>query len=285
MDWVLSMRSDWLTVIMKAFTFLGDEEFFLLFLPVAYWLWRKEIMGRTGVILLFTFVVNALVKGIFQIPRPEILEHLVEADGWSFPSGHAQGAMVLWGWLAWELKQRSSTIVSTIIILGVGFSRVYLGVHSPLDVLGGFSLGLLSLLAYKFLLEQNFAGWKPLGPTRQSLIAFVGLMGLFMLAPEVSDVALKGGAAFIGFLAGVWHERKYLASEKGGGWSQAAFKIGLGFVGIVVIWIGLKQVFVSIGYTTDMALFIRYSLLGLWIGYGAPYLFVHFGWDEEGRHK
>jgi membrane-associated phospholipid phosphatase len=285
MEWVLDIRADWLTVIMKFFTFLGDEEFFLLFLPIAYWLWRKDIMGRTGMILLFTFVLNALIKGIFQIPRPEVLAHLVEADGWSFTSGHSQGAMVLWGWLAWELKDKRGYLLAGLIILGVGFSRVYLGVHTPLDVFGGFSLGFLSLIVYAYLLELELGGWRPLGPSRQSLIIFVVLMGLFMLAPEVSEVALKGGAAFIGFLAGVLHERRYLAAEYGNSLGAYFGKLLLGFVGILLVWIGLKQIFMSIGFVSEMALFIRYAILGGWIGFGAPYLFVHFGWDHEGAHR
>ena len=81
MEWVLSIRAEWLTPIMKTFTFLGDEEFFLLFLPLSYWLWRKHVMGRTGMVLLFTFVINAVIKGIFEIPRPEVIDHLVHEIG------------------------------------------------------------------------------------------------------------------------------------------------------------------------------------------------------------
>ncbi len=283
MEWVLSVRADWLTPIMKIFTFLGDEEFFLIFLPVAYWLWKKEIMGRVGMVLLFTFVLNAVIKGIFQIPRPELIEHLVDADDWSFPSGHAQGAMVLWGWLAYELKDRGAYIIAAILIAGVGFSRVYLGVHYPSDVLGGFFVGFLTLLIYSWLLKLEPVGWVPLGPTRQSLIIFVGLMGMFMLIPELSEVAIKGGAAFIGFLAGYLHEKKYLSSSLKPGMNLVISKLVLGLVGIVVIWMGLKQVFISIGYTTDMAMFIRYTLLGAWISFGAPYLFCQFGWNLENK--
>jgi len=281
MEWVLSVRAEWLTPIMKVFTFLGDEEFFLLFLPLAYWLWRKQVMGRVGIVLLFTFVLNAVFKGIFQIPRPDEIEHLVHADGWSFPSGHSQGAVVLWGWLAYELKDKRAYLITTILILGVGFSRVYLGVHFPIDVLGGFSIGLITLFVYSWLLKLSPQGWTMLGPTRQSLVIFVLLMGLFMVVPEVSEVAIKGGAAFIGFLAGVLHERKYLCCSMKPGMNLLISKLVLGMVGIIVIWMGLKQVFVSIGYTTDMAMFIRYTLLGGWISFGAPYLFCRFGWNQE----
>ena len=281
MEWVLSVRAEWLTPIMKVFTFLGDEEFFLLFLPLAYWLWRKQIMGRVGMVLLFTFVLNAIIKGIFQVPRPDLIEHLVHADDWSFPSGHSQGAMVLWGWLAYELKDRRAYIVAAILIAGVGFSRVYLGVHYPSDVLGGFFVGFLTMLIYAWLLKLEPHGWVGLGPTRQSIIIFVLLMGMFMLVPELSEVAIKGGAAFIGFLAGYLHEKKYLSCSLKPGMNLLISKLVLGLVGIVVIWMGLKQIFVTIGYTTDMAMFIRYTLLGAWISFGAPYLFCQFGWNQE----
>ena len=280
MEWVLSVRAEWLTPIMKTFTFLGDEEFFLLFLPLAYWLWRKQVMGRVGMVLLFTFVLNAVIKGIFQVPRPEVIEHLVPADDWSFPSGHSQGAMVLWGWLAYELKDRRAYIIAAILIAGVGFSRIYLGVHYTMDVLGGILIGLITLFSYSWLLKISPPGWVPLGPTRQSLIIFVLLMGLFMLVPELSEVAIKGGAAFIGFLTGYLHEKKYLSSSFKPGMNLVISKLVLGMVGIILIWMGLKQIFVSIGYTTDMAMFIRYTLLGAWISFGAPYLFCQFGWNE-----
>ncbi len=281
MEWVLSIRADWLTPIMKFFTFLGDEEFFLLFLPLSYWLWRKDIMGRTGMVLLFTFVVNAIIKGVFQVPRPDIIEHLVHADDWSFPSGHSQGAMVLWGWLAYELRNKRAYVAAGLLIAGVGFSRVYLGVHYPSDVLGGFSIGWLTLVLYAGILKLEPPGWLHVGPTRQSLILFVFLMGIFMLAGNLSEVAIKGGATFIGFSAGYLHEKKYMACSFKPGMAAAVSKVITGLIGILVIWIGLKQVLVSIGYTTNMAMFIRYTLLGGWISYGAPYLFCHFGWNAE----
>ncbi|MCF7808123.1 MAG: phosphatase PAP2 family protein [Candidatus Marinimicrobia bacterium] len=281
MEWVLSMRADWLTPIMKFFTFLGDEEFFLLFLPLAYWLWRKEIMGRAGMILLFTFLLNAMIKGFFQVPRPDSIEHLVHADDWSFPSGHSQGAMVLWGWLAWEFKNVRGYLLAGILVGLIGFSRIYLGVHYPVDVLGGFAIGLVTLSVYAWLLKQRPAGWIALGPTRQSMVIFVLLMGLFMMQRDLSEVSIKGGAAFIGFLTGYLHERKYLSCGLKPGMSLLLSRLVLGLVGILLIWMGLKQIFVSMGYTTDMAMFIRYALLGAWISYGAPYLFCRFGWNLE----
>ncbi|MBT4362241.1 MAG: phosphatase PAP2 family protein, partial [Candidatus Marinimicrobia bacterium] len=184
---------------------------------------------------------------------------------------------------AYELKDKRAYVIAAILIAGVGFSRIYLGVHYPTDVLGGFLIGFITLYVYSWLLKLAPQGWLYLGPTRQSLIIFVLLMGLFMLVPELSEVAIKGGAAFIGFLTGYLHEKKYLSCSFKPGMNLVISKLVLGLVGIVLIWMGLKQVFISIGYTTDMAMFIRYTLLGAWISFGAPYLFCQFGWNLENK--
>ena len=164
LSFILPLRSDWLTAVMKGFTFLGDEVFFIVFFPVSYWLWNKSILARAGVVIFFSVFFNAWLKNLFEIPRPPI-EHLVMAEvgDWSFPSGHAQYSTVMWGWLAYELKQlalnRSGPAgktdlinlskfvypIAAAIILAIGFPRIYLGVHYPVDVLAGIFIGLLTL--------------------------------------------------------------------------------------------------------------------------------------------
>ncbi len=280
MDWVLGIRSEFLTIIMKTFTFLGDEEFFLIFLPLAYWLWRQKGMGRLGMVLLATFVINDFLKSVFQDPRPDTSLHLVEASGWNFPSGHAQSAMVLWGWLAWEIRRSWSTIAAAVIIAGIAFSRLYLGVHDLNGVLGGLLVGALTIGLYGWLLTHQPTTWQDLGPSRQSMITLVVLLGCYMLFPEHGDQAIKGGAAFIGFTAGVLHEQHHIRSELSHRIGHSIARAVSGLIGLALIYLGLKQVFISIGYQTTMATFIRYALLGGWIGIGVPYLAVHLGWSE-----
>lgn len=98
-------------------------------------------------------ILNFLIKLIFMRERPT-LEHLVTEHSYSFPSGHSTGSMVLYGTLIFLLPifiqnktlLRSLQFFLGLFILSIGVSRIFIGVHFPSDVLGGFSLGLAWLL-------------------------------------------------------------------------------------------------------------------------------------------
>lgn len=105
----------------------------------AFW-----IIATTGVGLL-----NIELKSAFQRPRPDRETALVRAGGWSYPSGHAMGSFVVYGMLAYvivlsvrrPLARNAMVFALAILVLGIGFSRIYLGAHWPSDVLGGFMAG------------------------------------------------------------------------------------------------------------------------------------------------
>lgn len=143
MDWVLPLRSDWATPIAKTFSILGYSPFFLVFLPLAYWLWDRERSTRLVVLICLTGLLNAWLKDFWQDPRPGPEYALDPEVGTSFgrPSGHAQVSAVMWLWLAHELKRPWAWAAAIFIIAGVSFSRLYLGVHDLDDVAAGLALG------------------------------------------------------------------------------------------------------------------------------------------------
>lgn len=116
--------------------------------------------GMIGVALALTNIVKVLVHRL----RPSG-EHLVHAPGYSFPSGHSSGSMVLYGTLIFfvplfihnKTSQRICQVILGLFILLIGCSRIYLGVHYPSDVLAGYSLGLgWLLLTYPIYAEKRF---------------------------------------------------------------------------------------------------------------------------------
>lgn len=112
-------------------------------------------------------ILNPLIKLVFMRPRPT-LDHLVVEHSYSFPSGHSTGSMLLYGTIIFLLPQfikEKKLCLALQILLGIGIlligiSRIYVGVHFPSDVLGGFCFGLAWLLmTYPIYLEKRFV-WR-----------------------------------------------------------------------------------------------------------------------------
>ncbi len=165
MHWVLPLRSAWATPVAEGFTFLGYTPFFLIFLPLIYWFWDRALFIRLGVVIVASSLVNGWLKDFWQDPRPPVeiqLDHARVSESFGRPSGHAQGAAIMWLWLAHEIKRGWAWPVAACIALGVGFSRLYLGVHDVDDVLTGFALGIGLLFAMMGLFTRRFDWWRAL---------------------------------------------------------------------------------------------------------------------------
>jgi undecaprenyl-diphosphatase len=156
-----------LTTIMKWFTMIGSGGVTTILAIVCMVFLYKVLHHRYELILLVWVVIgsallNTLLKLVFQRARP-ILNRIIDANGYSFPSGHSMAAFSLYGILTYLLWRHvvSRTgrlllvIVSVIMIFMIGISRVYLGVHYPSDVLGGY-LASSSLLAISIWFYERF---------------------------------------------------------------------------------------------------------------------------------
>lgn len=111
-------------------------------------------------VLVWAGIGNSFIKHLVQRPRPTV-DRLVAASSYSFPSGHAITAMLLWGslivLLGWSLRQRKDwhwiiTLLLSAWIVIIGLSRIYVGVHYPTDVIAGWSLGFVLLTLTQWFL-------------------------------------------------------------------------------------------------------------------------------------
>lgn len=153
MAWVLPLRSPALTQVALGLSWLGYATFIMFFLTLGYWAWSRAIFTRLFVLVAVNALVNAFAKDWFQDPRPPVELRLDEqiGDSYGLPSGHAQLAIVLWLWLAWEIRRSWAWVVGSLIAVLVILSRLYLGVHDIEDVLVGAALGGASLFAFVWL--------------------------------------------------------------------------------------------------------------------------------------
>ncbi|WP_240417721.1 phosphatase PAP2 family protein [Paenibacillus periandrae] len=148
--WVQALESPGLTLIMKGFTTIGSGLVIAILVPlVAVFLYfvlghRRELYFFIGVIIGST-LLNEVLKIIFHRARPTI-HRIIDAAGYSFPSGHSMAAFTLYGVIAFLLWRHVSgafnrsilILFSILMIVMIGISRIYLGVHYPSDVLGGY---------------------------------------------------------------------------------------------------------------------------------------------------
>ncbi|MBN8194395.1 phosphatase PAP2 family protein [Bacillus sp. NTK074B] len=144
--------SNKLTEIMTSITFLGGIKgiTILTICVVLILLFQKKypLALFVSITILTGAGFNGLLKWIFKRDRPDI-EALIQQGGYSFPSGHSMSSFIFYGSLAFilfralDLKRFKwlSVLVVAILVLLIGLSRVYLGVHYPSDILGGFTAG------------------------------------------------------------------------------------------------------------------------------------------------
>lgn len=180
LQWVVPLRTPALTQLAFALSWLGYTTFIMFFMAIGYWTWNKVVFFRLLILVAANALINAYAKDWIQDPRPPLdirLDDLVGAS-YGLPSGHAQLAVVMWLWLAWEMRRLWVWVLCTLIAVSVMASRMYLGVHDLEDVLGGAALGGISLLVFEALRHQKMHWQSSLGWST-ALIALVTTVALW----------------------------------------------------------------------------------------------------------
>lgn len=307
---ILAFQSlgEWLILPMKAFSFLGTEDFYILALPVIYWCFDAALGLRVGLIMLLSSGVNTIFKFAFHSPRPYWVNTDVQAlsaeSSFGAPSGHAQNAVTVWGVVGSYFRKGWVWAVVIFLILGISLSRLYLAVHFPLDTLAGWLVGIVLLLSFNRAWDQVAIWAKKQTLLKQILFALAGSLTLLLAGGfvawmlrdwampvawmqnaarargEVPDpLSMKGlvtsTATLFGLLAGfAWIEQQggYHAS---GSAMQRFLRYLLGLAGLAVFYLGLKLIFpAGENLTATVFRYLRYSLVGFWVSGGAPFIFL-----------
>lgn len=306
---ILQSLGAWLSAPMSFFTFLGTEQFYLFIAPAIFWCLDAGLGLRLGLGLSISASLNAALKLAFHSPRPYWLNERVMAlaaeTSFGNPSAHAQNAVVVWGLLASWMRKTWGWIIALLLILMIGLSRIYLGVHFIGDVLTGWLVGALILWAM-LRLEPPVLAWlgrRSLG--QQILAALAASLAMIALgvlvrmtlgdwqmpeswntlagrapgAEPLAPLALSGLVSQAGVFFGLALGGILLKQQ---GWFDArgsalplALRYLLGLAGVLGIYFGLGAIFPRGESLIPYLLrYLRYGLIGLWIAYLAPWVFI-----------
>ncbi len=299
-----------LVLPMAGFSFFGSPAFYLAFVAVLAWWRERRFAYEIGALIVIAAIVNDLVKLLVHAPRPywvttEIIPYETQAS-FGFPSAHAELAVAIWGLVALRIGRPAVTLALGVLVLLVGLSRLVLGVHFPLDVAGGYLIG-LGVLAAFVLAEPGVARTaRRMAPGMRVLAALVlslGAIGLSTLVagtiePWVPETAWTGPIAGLApvsieytlIVAGIGLGLVLGAAIDGGCRSFRSTRAGLagtilGLGVLVLLWFGAGLLLPPTGLEAGLGIYLRAAAIGYWCMAGAPAVFCRLGLFPGSRNQ
>ena len=270
--------------IFRIITFLGTERFYLLLLPLIFWCVDFGLGARLAVILLLSVYFNFGLKDLLQQPRPFDIDpsvQLSDTQGYGLPSGHAQSSVVVWGFIATRINKTWFRMVAILLVILIGFSRIFLGVHFPTDVLAGWVVGVIILGVYltaRPVLERKLL---ELSLGMQMLVALVLPLALMAIRPTEGTIFPM--AILAGTGVGLTLTRRYVSFVVIGSWWRRTLRFLIGGSVVFALYLSIRVAFSSEGSVLYLMLgYLGYGLIGMWISFGAPLLFCLLKLAPEG---
>jgi membrane-associated phospholipid phosphatase len=307
----IQLLSPALDSVMKFFTFLGKIEFYMLFITFLYWVVDARLGFRVFLVLLSTDIFGTAFKQLFRQPRPYWIgnvDHMGQVEtSYGIPSTHASNTLSVWAYLAFQMRKRWLWVLAVATVLLIGLSRMYLGVHFPHDILGGWVIGLAVLFLF-IKYEKSVSEWFGSQSNEVQIgwgfglsLGFI-LIGLIVGAvtgptsdPEAwANLSTEArsltfyftlGGSFFGAVAGYVMMKSRASFQTGGYWVNKALRYLVGLVGVLIAMYGLDALFslvasdeTILGYILR---YIRYGTTTFWAMFGAPWVFLKLNLAEK----
>lgn len=282
-----------LNEFMLAITTLGEETAFLVIALVLFWCVDKYLGYYTLSVGFVGTVLNQFLKLWFRIPRPwvldkdfTILEQAREAaSGYSFPSGHTQSAVGTFGSIAYVTKNKTLRILAIVNAALVAFSRMYIGVHTPLDVFVSLGIAVILVIALRPLTLGNGHKALPIVLCGMFLLAigFLIFVECYAFPADIDAHNLQSGiknaytllGSLLGLLVVYITDEKWLHFKTKAIWWAQILKVLFGLLLVLAIKEGTKGLLNTLlGESVGRA--VRYFFVVLFAGIVWPITFRWF---------
>ncbi len=285
-----NIRFPLLNELMLLITTLGEETAFLAAAIIVFWCVDKNRGYYLMTVGFVGTIVNQFLKLLCRIPRPWVLDEnftIVEeareaATGYSFPSGHSQSAVGTFGGLAATGKNKALRILFIVIAVLVPFSRMYLGVHTPADVLVGSGCAVAMVFGFRFVSRGRGFGVM-LGIMSALAVGFICFVEFFPfpadLDPHNYASALKNAYTLSGCIFGMlivyFVDKKWVNFPVKAIWWAQLLKTVVGLALVLAVKSGTKTM-LNAALGTSWGTFARYMLIVLVAGFIWPLTFQWF---------
>ena len=293
------IRMPGLNELMLAVTRLGEETAFLVLAMIFFWCVDKKRGYLLMTVGFLGTMANQFMKLWFRIPRPWVLDEnftILEqareaATGYSFPSGHTTSAFATFGSVAATAKRKKTAWICIALAVLVGLSRMYVGVHTPKDVIVGALTSILLILVMKpVVLNEKYMlpALKVMMGCAIGLLAFVSMYTFpENMDPHNLESGLKNAYTMVGSVAGVGFvylmEKKYVNFSTEAVWWAQILKVVLGFGLVLAVKEGLRAPLEMLFGDPLSARMVRYLLIVIVAGLLWPMSFRFF--SKLGRKK
>lgn len=276
---IAAMRTPFGEKFWQFFTFFGEETFIVVVLCILFWCFNKNLSYKIGATFFLGGLLTQGLKITFQIPRPWVLDPTFKpvgtaietATSFSFPSGHTASAGSLFFPMAFSSRQWWKWLLALMPFV-VGFSRMYLGVHTLLDV--GCALAITVVFAAIVQAVSQTKLWDKPQAVALGLLAFSAAVLIYAfcrqdITRDMLEDCIKAAAAGVGFAVGYYIEKKWIDFDTKAMWWRQVIKVAVGIGVVLAIKSGVKML-LGDALIVDA---VRYFLLIVWIIAGWPALF------------